>query len=614
VNPQHLRAFLRLRWRLRINQLRRGGIANTIILVFLIVAAVFLALGLFATFLLIGLFAFAKASPVILMLVCDGLAGGLLICWTLGLLVDLQRSESLSLDKFLHLPVSVAGVFLINYLSSLFSVTLLFFLPALIGLGLGLLWSRGPALLSYFPLLAAFLLMVTALTYQFQGWLSSLMVNARRRRTIIVAVTVGFILVAQLPNIVMNVVKPWKKDQVDEIAARRTEALAELDRARVDHKIPDAEFTKHRQRIEEDYNTAVVERKEHAEQRFEHTLTLINQVLPPAWFPLGVTEAAQGNVLPALLGTLGLSLIGTASLWRSYQTTVRVYKGQFRTRKKRTPRAPVAAQPAAQSRTNFLEKKIPGLSERASTIALGSLRSFIRAPETKLMMLGPVILVFIFGSMLVAHGTELPEALRPLLPLGPMAMVMLTMIQFAGNQFGFDRSGFRVFVLCASPRREILLGKNLALAPWALGFGMAAVILLQATYPTHLDYFLAAIPLMLSVFLIYAAMANWLSILAPMPMAPGSFKPTHYKGLPILIHFAFMLLFPVALAPTLAPLGIAMTLRALQWIDWVPICLILSVVECVAIIYLYRLVLTWQGDVLQAREQRILEIVTKKAE
>ncbi len=52
------------------------------------------------------------------------------------------------------------------------------------------LTSRGSLLLRVLPLLAAFLLMVTALTYQFQGWLASLMSNPRRRRTVIVMITV----------------------------------------------------------------------------------------------------------------------------------------------------------------------------------------------------------------------------------------------------------------------------------------------------------------------------------------------------------------------------------------------------------------------------------------
>src|SRR5205823_8963134 len=121
---------------------------------------------------------------------------------------ELQRSEVLSLDRFLHLPVSLTGVFLINYLSSLASVNLMLCLPAMLGMSLGLVFSEGPALLLLLPLLAAFFLAVTAVTYQFQGWLASLMVNQRRRRTIVATITIGFVLLTQLPNLI-NLYRPW---------------------------------------------------------------------------------------------------------------------------------------------------------------------------------------------------------------------------------------------------------------------------------------------------------------------------------------------------------------------------------------------------------------------
>ena len=104
----------------------------------------------------------------------------------------MQRTEPLSLSKFLHLPVSVNGAFLINYLSSLLSLSLICLRA---GDARVLLWrwsfSRGPACCWRLPLLAAFLLMVTALTYQFQGWLASLMSNPRRRRTVSCVVAIG---------------------------------------------------------------------------------------------------------------------------------------------------------------------------------------------------------------------------------------------------------------------------------------------------------------------------------------------------------------------------------------------------------------------------------------
>ena len=82
----------------------------------------------------------------------DGLAVPFLMFWLIGLMTELQRAEALSLDKFLHLPVSLQGVFLINYLSSLVSFTMLFFLPAALALCLALVFAKGPVMLVLFPL------------------------------------------------------------------------------------------------------------------------------------------------------------------------------------------------------------------------------------------------------------------------------------------------------------------------------------------------------------------------------------------------------------------------------------------------------------------------------
>src|SRR5262249_21247827 len=182
-----------------------------------------------------------------------------LFFWAIGLLADLQRSESLALDKFMHLPVSLTGAFLINYLSSLFSITLILFLSALVGFSLGLLFARGPALLAQLPLLAAFLFMVTALTYQFQGWLASLMVNKRRRRTVIVVVTMVFVLLCQLPNLI-NFLAPWPHNQVNQHEHLSREQ-AELLRAFSEKKITFDEYQQRLQKVQREHQAQLQEWK-----------------------------------------------------------------------------------------------------------------------------------------------------------------------------------------------------------------------------------------------------------------------------------------------------------------------------------------------------------------
>src|SRR5439155_15992091 len=182
------------------------------------------------------------------------------------------------------------------------------------------------------PLLAAFLLMVTALTYQFQGWLASLMVNQRRRRTIIVLVTAAFILICQLPSLLTVWRQPGQ--QPAEAGAALSKQQAELQRALSAGEITEAEY---RRRFEEvvRQREAQIEPTRQTWKEFEGTARLLNVLLPPGWLALGAMSLAEGQVVPALLGTFGLTLLGTASLWRAYRTTLRLYTGQFTSGRRR---------------------------------------------------------------------------------------------------------------------------------------------------------------------------------------------------------------------------------------------------------------------------------------
>ena len=148
MNWEHLKTYIWLRWRLSANQVRRSGPLGAIIAAILTALG---ALGGIITFiigLLVGVFALRQAEPWIVMAVWDGFVVGFIFFWLIGLMSELQRTELLSLDNFMHLPVSPAGAFLINYVGSSIGLSLILFLPAMIGLGAGLTLSQGPAMLS----------------------------------------------------------------------------------------------------------------------------------------------------------------------------------------------------------------------------------------------------------------------------------------------------------------------------------------------------------------------------------------------------------------------------------------------------------------------------------
>jgi hypothetical protein len=620
VNADQLRAFLYLRWRIRLNQMKRGGISNTIILGFLAFAATMFAVSTFIIAFFSGALALADVPAVVLLYVWDGIVVVFVFTWTIGLLAELQRSEGVTLDRFLHLPVSLLGAFFFNYLGSLVSLNLLLFLPLMMGLILGLVVGRGPMMLLLLPLAASLILMVTAVSYQFQGWLASLMVNKRRRRTVIVVATLVIVLISQTPNLIIHGHPAVRKvlfehnNDKSETEKRIEEELTALDKSLQEHTITSQEYQVRRQEITRARADELKEQAEQTEHVLERTVRLLNQCLPPfGWLPLGASGLAEGNVLTALLGTLGMTLLGVASLWRSYRTTLRLYTRQSAPQRQRSTTATAPVAPATQP-ANMLEKQLPYLSEEASAVALGAFRAFTRAPEVKLLLIAPVVMVVIFGTLVLTHSFNPPTFARPFMPFGAMSMILLATSQVMVNQFGFDRGGFRIFVLSPADRRDILLGKNLAVAPLILGMGFTLAVIVEIVFPMRVDRFLALIPQFVSMFLLFCVLGNWSSMLCPIAIAPGSFKPANVKGSVILFQLFFMMVFPLLMLPMLLPMLVELALEALGWVSGLPIALALSVGLCVAVVFLYRLLLRDQGRLLLAREQKILATVTANAE
>jgi hypothetical protein len=321
-----------------------------------------------------------------------------------------------------------------------------------------------------------------------------------------------------------------------------------------------------------------------------------------------------------------MTLIGSASLWRAYRTTVAIYQGRSTGRRAKGKQAsareatvaamPKVAAPAntGQRRAAMLEWRLPGVSDSVAAVALAGLKSLIRAPESKLMLLSPILLTFFFGSAIFKISSGVPDSARAFLAIGAIALALFGSVQMVANQFGFDRDGFRVFVLSAVPRRDILLGKNLAFAPIALGMAAIMLAMVEFVRPLRWDHLLAIAPQFVSMFLLFCIVVNLLSIYTPMHIAAGSLKPSQPRLVPVLLQLLMMFfLFPLLEAPTLLPLGIEALLEWQGWTAGIPIYLLLSSALCAAVIFLYRLALKWQGQVFQEREQKILEAVTNRA-
>src|SRR5262249_15799770 len=155
------------------------------------------------------------------------------------------------------------------YLSSFFSLATLIFVPTLIGLTLGLTLARGPAFLLLAPLAAAFLMMVTALTYQFQGWLAALMANKRRRQTIMVLLTIGAFLLCQLPNM-FNFLRWTDGPKLDQHAVELNAERDALAAQAAAGKITQAEYDTRLRQLEEDFHARSEARHQESERALRH--------------------------------------------------------------------------------------------------------------------------------------------------------------------------------------------------------------------------------------------------------------------------------------------------------------------------------------------------------
>jgi ABC-2 type transport system permease protein len=619
VNWEHLKAFLWLRWRIISNRNRRAGKGAVILQALFTVIMIAGGIAAFVVGIAVGYLALPKAPPAVFLYVWDGVVVAFLFLWMVELMIELQRAELLSLDKFLHLPVSLSGAFLINYLGSISGFGATAILPLMIGLAIGLVFSKGAIMLLLFPLIAAFALMVTALTHQFRGWLASLMMNKRRRRTVVMVVTFVFMGMTQIPNII-GFTSGWGRRPGTALSEASRKELDKLNIARAKKEITRDEHRARRRELE------APARAENAKQTYQ-LVRSVNTFVPLGWLPYGATEGFEGSAWPALLGIAGLSVIGIVSLRRSYVTTLQLYTGHYSGKfsgsggARPTPAAPVLARPGETSTAPpkkypaaLLERRFPGVNEYAAVVAVASFRSLMRAPEAKMMLLSPVIMLFVFGSMFMFRTSAGPALMTPLMAAGGHAFMLIMLVGVLGNQFGFDRSAFKVFVLSPAPRKDILLGKNMAAAPLGIGFMFISALAIQIFSPMRVDHYLAVLLQMIPMYLIFSMVGNVLSIIAPMAMAVGSMKPVKPRAKIILIHMAFMLVFPIALAATLIPLGIEFILTWTGTFSWVPAYLVFTLIETALVIWLYIEMLEVEGRLLERRELKVLEAVTTKVE
>ncbi len=581
MNFEQLKTILWLRWRLTRNQWARDKGVGAVIAA-LVAVTLFVVAGVsFVGGSLGGIFGLGQAKPQVVMVVWFGVTVAFLFFWMIGLLNELQRSESIDLQRLMHLPVALGQMFIVNYLASHLALSTIILVPAMMGLAFGLAVSRGPVMLLLAPLALSMVLMVSAWTYFLRGWLATLMSNPRRRRTIIMGVTLAFILVSQAPNLYFNLIR-----------SRPRHSPASPSEAAQNQRSP----------------------RKASGQEMLRRLMAAQEFIPPLWLPFAAGALAEGRMLPALFGTLGCLSLGALGLRRAYRDTVRFYHGETGQKaavQVRPARVQTEGPTLTKPGSRFLELRLPGVPEQAAALALATFRSMLRAPEIKMAWASSFLVTVIVGASFVLRGPpKIAEVAKPFITTGAVVFSVFMLVQFLSNQFGFDRDGFRALILSPADRRLILLGKNLAGLPVVAAFGLLLLTLISIWLRPPILILAASLLQLAAVVLIAGLVGNLLSILVPYRIQPGSMKPTKMPALAMLVMVLCHLLFPLAMAPVFAAPLADLLWRKAGWPNAVPVNLLLSGALAALMGFVYWQTLQPLGRVLQRRETTILGVVT----
>jgi len=82
----------------------------------------------------------------------------------------------------------------------------------------------------------------------------------------------------------------------------------------------------------------------------------------------------------------------------------------------------------------------------------------------------------------------------------------------------------------------------------------------------------------------------------------------------MLYQMFFFMFTPIVVLPAVVTLGIETALAHMTRVSWLPIYLVCSLMEAGVVVWMYGKLLKLQGDWLQKRESRILEILAEVPE
>ena len=100
-----LSTMIWLRWHLTRNQWSRRGQLNAALTIIAVASGIAIGAAGGVGGVLVGVFALAKAEAPVMLVVWDVIVGSFLFFWMIGIVSEIQRSETFDISRLLHLPI-----------------------------------------------------------------------------------------------------------------------------------------------------------------------------------------------------------------------------------------------------------------------------------------------------------------------------------------------------------------------------------------------------------------------------------------------------------------------------------------------------------------------------
>ncbi len=621
IRWQQFKALIWLRWRLIASQFRKTGLGVRIVLGLFVGGLVFGVIGGSVIAFCLAYFLIDADQPHGCLLAWDLLAGIFLISWFTGFISELQRDEPLSVERMMQFPLSPRGAFGLNYISSFASFTVLIITPIAVAVSIATALVFGSRTLVSIPLFAAGMVLVTAVTFQFRGWLAALMATPRKRRTVQTVIFLVFFGSFQLPNLIGT----WSRNRTP----RETPAIQQLkvELTAIDHdlrfldsdlELPAGQLAQQLLPTELNREEAeqLLQQRREIQQRLQQEQEAVeiqqqqaiiggHRFIPPGWIGYGVYSAAKHQRwLPALLATAGMLAIAYFSLSRSYRGTLNYYR--------RVAKVPRRKSTVRRQRTyNAIDRRISWPSLHVSTVAASSLVNLWRSPMLKMQLLAPFVLLLVLAAPMHKMRDSMDVHFRPLLALALIGITIFLTFSISLNVFGHDRHGFRSFMLMPIRQRDILIGKNLSISPIVVLLWMIGCTGLMVLCPLRWYDLLAACCLMAASYLVCCIPGNFVSILWPYPVAGSTMRKAAPRWQAIIAQMVAFL----AVSALIVPVGLPLILATLQkhlgiW-PMIPVSLPLSILVLITAIAAYWVALRPTSRLLWTHQRSILLEVTR---